>query len=186
MQSRQPENDGLDGMNDGMIASALDATRTRISGIENELAALSRALTAAREEERLFERLLALRRGAEPSATDSGKAESRVAEQLGTSAAAEPGQSAVQAVVRELAAAGRPLHISELMRVLRDHGIRIPGAGTQANLITHLRRDPRLVRPSRGMYGLAAWGLENMPVTARQTRRTKRARSAAATERAQG
>jgi hypothetical protein len=84
---------------------------------------------------------------------------------------------AVEAVARELASAGRPVHISDLMRLLREAQVQIPGAGTQANLITHLRRDPRLVRPSRGMYGLAAWGLENMPMVAGRKRRRRRVRS---------
>jgi hypothetical protein len=65
-----------------------------------------------------------------------------------------------------------------LVRLLCQRGIPIPGAGTQANLITHLRRDPRLVRPSRGMYGLSVWGLENMPTGLRQ-RRKKRLRATA-------
>jgi hypothetical protein len=62
------------------------------------------------------------------------------------------------------------------MRLLREAEVQIPGAGTQANLITHLRRDPRFVRPSRGMYGLSEWGLENMPTPTRRKRRRKRVR----------
>ena len=40
------------------------------------------------------------------------------------------------------------------MRLLALRKVAIPGAGTQANLITYLRRDQRFVRPSRGMYAL--------------------------------
>lgn len=54
---------------------------------------------------------------------------------------------------------GHPLHISEIMRFLQDRQIELPGRGEQANVIAHIRRDPRFVRPSRGVYGLAAWGL---------------------------
>jgi hypothetical protein len=103
------------------------------------------------------------------------------ARENGTERQSKP--AAVEVVVRELAAAGRPVHISDLIRRLREQRVQIPGAGTQANLITHLRRDQRVVRPSRGMYALAAWGLENMPVTTSRKRRRKRVRSTAATGR---
>jgi hypothetical protein len=53
--------------------------------------------------------------------------------------------------------AHRPLHISELMRLLADQGVSLPGGGAQANFITYLRRDERFVRPARGMYALAEW-----------------------------
>lgn len=184
MQSGTLDNDNLAGMQEGVIADALDMVRARIAHIEKERAELGRALEAAREEERLVTRLLALRRGAAPAEADGRKPEVQSPAQPGPGPmAAEPKQPAVQVVIRELAVAGRPLHISDLMRLLRDHGVRVPGAGTQANLITHLRRDTRIVRPSRGMYGLAAWGLENMPTAKRQKRRTRRVRSTAATER---
>ena len=186
MQYRTLDNDNLAGMQEGVIADALDMVRARIAHIEKERAEFGRALESAREEERLLTRLLALRRGAAPAETDGRKPEVQSPAQPDPGPmAAEPKQPAVQAVVRELAVAGRPLHISDLMRLLRDHGVQVPGAGTQANLITHLRRDPRLVRPSRGMYGLAAWGLENMPATTRQKRRTRRAHATAAKERTQ-
>jgi len=81
--------------------------------------------------------------------------------------------AAFLAVIDELVVTGRPIHLSELMRLLDVRNIAIPGAGTQANLIAHLRRDPRLVRPSRGMYGLAAWGLENMAPTQRTVRKKR-------------
>ena len=176
----------MDPMTEGVIANALQEIQARISRAEHERAELDRAIAAAREEEQLLLRLLALRRGI-PAAEDGSV--------VGQIAQADPEQPrstdtderskhpAVYAVVRELAQAGRPLHISDLMRILREAQVQIPGAGTQANLITHLRRDPRLVRPSRGMYGLSAWGLENMPTTSHRKRRRRRARSAAATER---
>jgi hypothetical protein len=85
----------------------------------------------------------------------------------------ETSKQLLDIIIGELSAAGRPLHISDLMRLLRDRNIAIPGAGNQANLITYLRRDGRLVRPSRGMYALSAWGLENMPVHASKKRRIR-------------
>jgi hypothetical protein len=177
-----------EGVSETTIANALEAIRARISHLDRQRAELERALGAAREEERLLLRLLALRRGIAPEANaqampGEGPDNFSAKESTRIERAEEADHPAVQAVLRELAGAGRPLHLSELMRLLRERQVQIPGAGTQANLITHLRRDPRLVRPSRGMYGLSAWGLENMPTTTRQKRRRKRVRSKAATKR---
>jgi len=168
-----------------VIREGLEEVRARISRAEDDRAKLEQTITALREEERLLQRLLALRCGAVPTENGGGQvdqdSEIPTFLQLRPTRNAQDGRHpAVQAVVRELAGAGRPLHISELMRLLRDAQVQIPGAGTQANLITHLRRDPRLVRPSRGMYGLSEWGLENMPATPHPKRSRKRVRSATA------
>ncbi len=164
-------------MSDESIASALGAVRERLAKIERERAELERTSAVTREEERLLDRLLSLRRGGVRSfevtaasvATSDTSLTFAVPEVLALGKSKHP---VVQAIVDELAAAGRPVHISDLMRNLRDRSVRIPGSGTQANLISYLRRDSRLVRPSRGMYGLAVWGLENMPTT--KGRRRKR------------
>lgn len=183
----QPRREGTDAtaddvnvMSEDLIAKALAAARARIARSERERAELDQAIAAAREEERLLLRLLGLRRGdvAQVGGADAPPGVPAPSPEL----AVGRGHPAVLAVIEELAAAGRPVHISELVRLLRRRGIPIPGAGTQANLITHLRRDARLVRPSRGMYGLSAWGLENMPAGLRQRRR-KRLRVAATTSR---
>lgn len=156
-----------EGMSDKTIEQALAAVRRRISQAEQDRAELEKRITADREEERLLARLLTLRRGEqqllEPEPVPTTPSES----------VKDGSNSAVKAVMEELTSAGRALHISELMRVLGDRQVSIPGAGTQANLITHLRRDPRLVRPSRGMYGLAEWGLEAMPAGRRRKRRRR-------------
>jgi hypothetical protein len=153
-------------MSEEDIAKALEAARTLVARAEQERSALDRTIAAAREEQRLLERLLALRQGlpvgAQPVPIAGGE---------GTPTIADTERPAVQAVIEELTAAGRPVHISELMRLLRARQVPIPGSGTQANLITHLRRDARFVRPSRGMYGLAAWGLESMMAPRRRRRR---------------
>lgn len=165
-------------MSEESIRKALDAVRTRVARSERELAELGRVIAAAREEERLLKRLLALRRGEVPGDMAEGKAaQAQHPERL--EARDDNKHPAVQAVLQELEVAGRPLHISELMRLLREAKVAIPGSGTQANLITHLRRDDRLVRPSRGMYGLAAWGLSSMPAPRRARRRRRRMRSTA-------
>lgn len=158
-----------EGMSEKAIESALEAVRQRISQAEREQLELQKRVAADREEEKLLARLLALRRGEPPMAATDASADA-------TTALTPQGDStntAVRAVIEELVAAGRPLHISELMRLLGEKKVAIPGAGTQANLITHLRRDRRFVRPSRGMYALADWGIEAMPVSRRRTRRKR-------------
>ena len=183
------------------IVKAIESARARARQAERERTELDRAIAAAREEERLLQRLLDVRRGSAQSEAaeavvpamspehDAGTAvlsrdrKGAAAErhQFASTPASLNGRSrhpAVQAVIDELATAGRPLHISELMRLLRERGVSIPGAGAQANLIAHLRRDARLIRTSRGMYGLSGWGLESIvptPKVRRQRRRRVRA-----------
>ena len=162
-------------MSEDAIEKALEAARSRVSRGERDRAELDRTIATAREEQRLLERLLALRR--EGVARYDEKPTELEHHNINSVATSEGKPAALEAVIQELKTAGRPLHISELMRLLRDRNVAVPGSGAQANLITHLRRDERVVRPSRGMYGLAAWGLENMPAPARKRRRRKRIRS---------
>lgn len=170
--------DELDAMPEDAIGRALEAARARVARAERARAELDRVIATAREEERLLDRLLALRRdGAVGGVADNSSVEPPSPQSY--ELRGEKGHPALKAVLDELRAAGRPLHISELMRLLSERKVAIPGLGTQANLITHLRRDDRLVRPSRGMYGLTAWGLQGMPATHRTRRRRKRMRSTA-------
>lgn len=191
MQQIIEDNGGADVMNEATIAKALQDVRNRISRAEQDRADLDRVITAAREEERLLLRLLALRRGDPPKeemATPEGNALSNgsLTERTPISDRGNSTHPVLQAVVSELSAAGQPIHISDLMRRLRKARVEIPGAGTQANLIAHLRRDPRIVRPSRGMYGLLGWGLENMPMPLPRKRRRRRVRARVTMERAKG
>jgi len=125
--------------------------RKRVEAAEQQRSELDRVIALAREEERLIDRLLAIRNG------DIGVHEP---DSAASSNATSIKVSALNAAIEELDKSGRPLHISELLRLLREKGVPLPGAGLQANLITHLSRDQRIVRPSRGMYALATWGLE--------------------------
>lgn len=161
-------------MTDDVIVEALRVVRERVASAEVERANLERSLAAAREEERLLQRLLSLRKG--EGATVEASA-SEPAKPAPVATKVESAHPAVQAVVDELSAGKAPLHISDLMRRLAEKKVEIPGSGTQANLISHLRRDQRLVRPSRGMYALAEWGLEAMPAGKRRRRRHKRKRA---------
>lgn len=164
--------DADDVMPNAAIEKALEAIRRRIDEAECRRVALVERIAADREEEQLLARILAVRRGEimkKPPALSSAPS---IQESSNPPIAGNP----VEAVVHELTSAGRPVHISDLMRLLASRKVPIPGAGTQANLITYLRRDPRFIRASRGMYALAEWGIDAMPPT-RSRKRRKRGRA---------
>ncbi len=155
------------------VERALEALRRRRAEMERQMTALQQQIAADREEEQLLARILAVRRGeslAKPASV------SRVLS-LQRPSDVQEADTPVQAVFEELTAAGRPLHISDLMRLLSIRKVAIPGAGTQANLIIYLRRDPRFIRTSRGMYGLAEWGIEAMPPIRKRKRRRRGTRA---------
>jgi hypothetical protein len=171
------------------IRQALSAARARVTQAELDRAELDRVIAAAREEGRLLERLLALRRGPGSDGATDGRLdnaslneEPRAGADPGPNVARSKKPPAVQAVIDELGMSGRPLHISELMRLLQTRGVPIPGSGMQANVIAHLRRDPRIVRTSRGMYALTAWDLGSVQGSRQVRQRRKRLRATAATE----
>jgi len=175
-----PETDhDTDALSESALVEALRNIEAHICRAEQERAKLEQMIGRAREEERLLRRLIDIRRnppqvdGHDPTPGPTVPSEGAGTPTTGANRAIP----AVEAVVHELAAAARPLHISELMRILFERKVKIPGAGVQANLIAHLRRDPRVVRPSRGMYGLSDWGLEAMPTSAYRRRRKKHLRS---------
>jgi len=151
------------------IERALDAVRQRITEMQRQIVDLSERVAADQEEEQLLARLLAVRRG-EPLQQRAFSSTGPITRE---SQGSPKTNSPVPAVIEELTSAGRPLHISDLMRLLTLRKVSIPGAGTQANLITYLRRDPRFVRASRGMYALAEWGIDAMPPTRRRKRRKR-------------
>ena len=148
-----------------LIKSSLTAIREQLRIAATELARQQAKIASLKEEEKLWERLLALRQGLAEPEIRSDEAPHAAGEGVG--------KAAMKAVYDELDKTQRPLHISEIMRLLASRGVELPGAGEQANLISHLRRDDRFVRTSRGMYALAAWGLTNEqppPVRARRQR----------------
>jgi hypothetical protein len=71
----------------------------------------------------------------------------------------------LQAVVREiLEERSEPMHISDIRVALLGRGFPIPGKGTDANIIVHLRRAPHMFSKSgRGTYGLKNSGNGTRP-----------------------
>lgn len=156
------------------LLTALDANRQQVEVLEARAAQLEQALLKARKEQHLLENLLALRRGEIPRSTESP--DSVPPQSKRTELRPSSSNGLADAAVSVLQRAARPMHIGELMSALLREGVEIPGAGTQANLIAHLRREERIARPSRGMYGLKALGVEEYQPKKRSSRR-KRHRS---------
>jgi hypothetical protein len=80
-----------------------------------------------------------------------------------------------QALVEILSADRAPLHLDDLRRELGLKGIAIPGRGTDANIIAHLRRIPGVARVMRGTYALTN-GAQNLTPATPQRRRKRRAK----------
>ncbi|HEV2757138.1 MAG TPA: hypothetical protein VG318_15330 [Actinomycetota bacterium] len=114
-------------------------------------------LARAQQEARLIEQLLMLSN--EPGADDAEVAPLTIAKAPQGRRLSPSRHPVVDEVAALLEAEGHPLHISEIMRLLEERKTVLPGKGNQANVIAHIRRDPRFVRPSRGVYGLVPWGL---------------------------
>jgi hypothetical protein len=154
-----------------VLAQALAAAKARILKLQDEIGVRERQVAAEKEEARLLERILSLRTGAEPAQAAGGTLPTISSAPSGKAATIQP---ALVASIDALEASGRPLHVQELMRTLTEKQVQLPGAGKQANLIGLLRRDSRVVRPSRGMYALASWGIAEMPGSKRRRRRGRR------------
>jgi len=153
------------------LSEALDSIRERLRVIDARMAQLDQLAIKARKEEQFLEGLLALRRGTPADAEASRQAE--VADSLEGSKVGVTTDVA-QVTIGILEAARRPMHISELKTILETRGVRIPGKGTQANLIARLRRDGRIARAARGMYGLRALGIEEYQPMRRKRSRGRR------------
>ena len=65
------------------------------------------------------------------------------------------------------------MQIQTLMAAVKERDVRIPGKGSQANLIAVISRDTRIVRPQRGYYGLTDWGLVDSRSASRPKRRRR-------------
>lgn len=150
------------------VSEALTAVRDRLQVIEARIEQLEQAAVKARKEEHLLEGLLALRRDEQPAA------EIVASKAPASKRNGQVNADVVEATIALLHDEHRPMHISELMAALQEKQVRIPGSGQQANLISYLRRDGRIVRPSRGIYGLGEWGLKDAVTPSRKRKRTGR------------
>jgi hypothetical protein len=169
-------------LGEARLAEELVAVRERNQVLEARLEQLNQALLSGRREEALLEDLLELRRdGGHAQWTPTASA--AATPDASRSKPVEVSHPVVAASIDVLNRAGRPMHIQELMATLKEKEVEIPGSGDQANLISYLRRDSRIVRPARGLYGLRVWGLEDIESKPKPKPKSKK-RSAKRTSRA--
>jgi hypothetical protein len=158
-----------------VLEETIGEAAKRVSAREEELNAVRIRLADAERELRLLAELAEMRgvelpddarpagAGADPVGNGS---ESRAMSRSPRSKA-----SLLGAVVEILEAQGEPMQIRDLMAAVKERGVPIPGKGQQANLIAHISRDERIVRPRRGFYALREWGLAEARPKKRRTRR---------------
>lgn len=159
------------------IREADESVRAR----ESEVAMAQARLTQAERELKLLIELAQLR-GWEPGELVQLTTE-RFVEVAGNGSIGEtrhrtpsPMRTALLAAVIDiLTERGEPTYIGDLMTALKKRSVEIPGSGQQANVIAHISRDERIVRPQRGFYGLREWGLTNARTTRGKSRRTRSA-----------
>jgi len=169
--------DDADRIGEELLAQALEAADHKEHHIEQEIARLTGKLSSVRRERQLLRELLAVRRGETLTGDHAGGPSVAKSEEAPNPPARV--HPVVDAAVSELEKAGRPLHISELMQLLAASEVNIPGSGQAANLISHLTRDSRVQRPSRGMYALTEWDREESPKVKPSVRRRVRGTSKA-------
>jgi hypothetical protein len=138
---------------------APEALQAALQARERFIATYRTRLARAEQEARLIKQLLTL--GNEPPEEEDAVLTLTIAESAEGTPLPRSRHPVVDEVARLIEAEGHPLHISEIMRLLEQRNAALPGRGDQANVIAHIRRDPRFVRPSRGVYGLASWGLRS-------------------------
>jgi hypothetical protein len=149
-------------------ANAVHARKAELSGAQGALAEAEREL-------RLLAELAELRGVEIPAVANELHDTSSPAPNLANGAKRAPskGRAALlDTVIEILVDAGEPMQIQALMAAVKERDVRLPGQGRQANLIAVISRDGRIVRPRRGYYGLADWGL----VDSRSAHRPKRRR----------
>ncbi len=150
------------GLSSSTLKAALAAAEKRTAELTETIESLVAEREGVAREARLLHELLAVREGKRgvDAPDHAGVVEDLQSPRETPRRGGRPPHPAVAAALEELERAGRPLHISELMRLLKEREVEIPGSGQQANLIAHLTRTPEITRPSRGMYALSTWGLQ--------------------------
>jgi hypothetical protein len=128
-----------------------EEVRAWLAAVQAELRAIEERMQPLVDEQRRLEAREALLRDLLKSfdAPSSGNGRSD-AKPTGGSV----GDYVVARAVEILREAEEPLHINDLHARFLARGYTVPGAGTPANLIVHLRKAPEIASPQRGIYGL--------------------------------
>src|SRR4051812_21172897 len=106
-----------------LITKAIEELRARITKAETQRGDLDRVIAAARDEERLLLKLLSLKQGTVDRTVLAAEDRQRVAKPPAELPSDKEKPAAVEIALQEIAAAGRPVHISDLMRLLRDRRV---------------------------------------------------------------
>ena len=127
------------------IEEEITASRDTIARLQRESEVLRLALIRARERLALLERLKALESPGGSGVRDQGDELEQVSP-----------RSLEDSVVEFLQAMNKPMHISMIRQHLEREAVPIPGKGIDANVITRISRDARIVRSpgKRGFYTL--------------------------------
>jgi hypothetical protein len=149
-----------------VLTSAITSAEELITQKRAEHAALAQEIERLEHELRLLRELRGIREGPAQQIPEDGT-------KLDESTRTVDGYDPLTAgVIEVLNASGRPMHIQDLATAVRERGLRIPGQGVNANLITHIRACEEIVRPVRGMYAMRRWGFaDREPVASRRKRR---------------
>lgn len=146
------------------------AIEKEIERIRGDIAPLEQSLETAQERLDLIRRLIRLTEGTQTAPRRAARSHKSLSS--GDTAPAPAGKQDLETHLEKiLSEAGKPMHISEIRQALVDLAIPLPGRGDEANIIVRLRRAPqRFTRTGRGMYALAALGLNAIPPTRRRRR----------------
>lgn len=133
-----------------------------LAGLQEKSASITAEIDRTKQQIELIERLLRVSdAGAAPKAT----------------ATSGTGGATPSEVIRQiLQEANAPLHISEILSRYVARGNRVPGKGTEANLLSYMVRDARFVRVAKGIYTLASGGTAYPSVAKQRTRKRRKRR----------
>lgn len=146
----------------------LRAEEERIGRLEDQLGPLQAELRRSQERLALLRRLVAIADGTGPAPE---------APEPPTFAGLEgvPEDAPIGDVVAAiLARAGQPLHIRDIRERFLAGGRKVPGRGTDSNLLVYVVRDPRFERVSKGTYVLVDTQNHAPPDPGRRPRRRRR------------
>jgi hypothetical protein len=134
---------------------------SELESLRREAAQLASQIALKENQLRNLNDLLALEDGQRAQATQAPNAVSMDVRSVGiTDHAAEV-----------LAAVGKPVHYRQLLTLLAERQVYVPGKDPGANLLAHVSRDARFARVGRGMYGLADWPSVRSATKTRRRRR---------------
>jgi hypothetical protein len=160
------------------LRETIEEAAKEVRGRKEEVSAASARLGEAERELKLLTELAGVRGVELPESLPlpAGSADADVGGSPSQAGRAPAWSKAalLTAVIEILAEHGEPMQIRDLMAVVQERGVKIPGKGQQANLIAHISRDKRIARPRRGFYALREWGVEDAKPSRSKRRRPRR------------